>query len=53
MSSESTPEQRAVEAAADRAALDQLLATLSSNQVRQIASVMLALGAMNRGDVKA
>ena len=31
--------------------LDRLLATFSSNQVRQIASVMLALGAMNRGEV--
>lgn len=49
MSSESTPEQRAVEAAAERAALDELLATLSSSQVRQIASVVLALGAINGG----
>lgn len=40
-----THERDAVQAAADRAALDQLLATFSSNQVRQIASAMLALGA--------
>ena len=53
MSSESTPERRAVQAAADRAALDELLATLSSNQVRQIASVMLALGAMNQSGSRA
>ena len=49
MSVESTPEHQAVQATADRAELDALIATLTDHQVRQIASVMLALGAMNGG----
>ena len=40
-------ETEAVQAAADRAAVDELLATLSPHQVQQMASAMLALGAMN------
>ncbi len=44
----SANEQQAVRAAEDRAALDALLATLSDRQVRQMASVMLALGAMTK-----
>jgi hypothetical protein len=39
-------EQEAVSAAEDRAALDAVLATLSPYQVQQMASAMLALGAM-------
>lgn len=46
-------ETQAVAAAADRAALDELLATLSSSQVRQIASVVLALGAANASGAQA
>lgn len=41
-------EQQAVRAAADRAALEQVLATLSAHQLQQIATAMLALGAMPR-----
>lgn len=41
-------ERAAIQAATDRAALDELLATLSPHQVQQMTSAMLALGAMNR-----
>lgn len=43
-----THEAAAVQAAADRAALEALLATLTPTQITQLTAVVHALGVMNR-----
>ena len=47
MSNYSNPENAAVAATDDRAALDSFVSTLSANQAQQMTTILLALGALN------